>query len=241
MDEKILQLNTALEEINAPYRVDFVDPAKIRTLEKNARYMSQAMFQNLVDNIKRDGGLTSLPLCVKEDDCYKVLSGNHRVKASAAAGIEKVMILYIDKPTNHQEEVAIQLSHNAIAGQDDPVILKELWSEIEDIDLKIYSGLDTELLHDLEKMDFLSISESSPDFKQVAFAFLPEEVDQLKELMEDVSLLFSGSENFILSRRHYEEVFNVLVDVKDQFSIVNNPTALVKIFELAREQMGMMK
>ena len=72
MDEKIQQtvsqLNSMLDEMNAPYKVDFVDPAEIKLLDKNARYMSQEMFQNLVDNVKNDGGLTSLPLCIKEGD-----------------------------------------------------------------------------------------------------------------------------------------------------------------------------
>ena len=35
------------------------------------------------------------------------------------------------------EQLAIQLSHNAIAGQDDLVILKELWESIKDVQAKV--------------------------------------------------------------------------------------------------------
>jgi len=42
--------------------------------------------------------------------------------------------------------VAIHLSHNAIAGQDDLAILRELFDEINDVALKEYSGLDDVVL-----------------------------------------------------------------------------------------------
>ena len=41
------------------------------------------------------------------------------------------------KPLTEQQELAIQLSHNAIAGQDDPVILKELWDTLGDVNLPL--------------------------------------------------------------------------------------------------------
>lgn len=239
MDEKVRdtveQLNSMLGDM--PYKLDMVDPKKIKLLDKNARYMSHEMFENLVKNVRRDGALTSLPLCHRHDGAMTVLSGNHRVQAAVHANIEKILVLVIDRELTRQELVSIQLSHNAIEGKDDPVILKELWSEIEDIDLKLYAGLDTELVNELENMEFVTISETSPDFKSIVFAFLPEEVDQIKTVMEDVDMLFSKDENFILSRKHYEEVFNVLVDVKDQYGIVNNPTAFMKIIEMAKGYM----
>lgn len=239
MDEKVRdtveQLNSMLGDM--PYKLDMVDPKKIKLLDKNARYMSHEMFENLVKNVRRDGALTSLPLCHRHDGEMTVLSGNHRVQAAVHANIEKILVLVIDRELTRQELVSIQLSHNAIEGKDDPVILKELWSEIEDIDLKLYAGLDTELVNELENMEFVTISETSPDFKSIVFAFLPEEVDQIKTVMEDVDMLFSKDENFILSRKHYEEVFNVLVDVKDQYGIVNNPTAFMKIIEMAKGYM----
>jgi hypothetical protein len=238
MEEKIRKtigdLNAHLQGM--PYRLDLVNPREIILLEKNARYMTQEMFQNLVSNIKKDGGLSSLPLCYREKDGRLLaLSGNHRVDAAVHVGLEEILILVIDKELTRQEQVAIQLSHNAIEGRDDPVILKELWDEIEVIDLKMYAGLDSELIKELERMEFTSIVEARPDFKHLMFLFLPEETEEIRKILSDVDLYFAGEENYILSRAHYEVVFNLLVEIKDQYNIINNPTAFMKIVQLARK------
>lgn len=240
MEEKIRQTINQLNELlgNKNYSLDAVDPKEIKLLKKNARYMPQEMFQNLVNNVKADGALTSLPLCCKDNDGkYIVLSGNHRVQAAVQAGIDRILIISIRKKITRQESVAIQLSHNAIEGQDDLVILKELWDEVEAIDLKLYAGLDTEILKELEKMEFVTISDTRPDFKQMILTFLPEEIDQLKTLIKDVDMFFSRDENVILSRKHYKEVFSLVLEVKEKYNIINNPTAFMKIMELAQSQM----
>jgi hypothetical protein len=240
MDEKVRetvnQLNALITDM--PYKIDIVHPKEIKLLDKNARYMSHEMFENLVSNIKKDGALTSLPLCYREGDGRLiVLSGNHRVQAAVHAGLKRILILLIDKELTRQEQVAIQLSHNAIEGKDDLVILKELWDEIGEIDLKLYAGLDSETIKELEKMEFTTISEATPDFKQMIMLFLPEEVTELKKVLADADMLFAGDENFVLSRRHYEEVFRLVLDVKDKFSIVSNPTAFMKVVEMAKMYM----
>ena len=241
MDEKIRKtitdLNAHLNDM--PYKLDLVDPRVILLLDKNARYMTQEMFENLVNNIKSDRGLSSLPLCYREKDGrLLVLSGNHRVQAAVHAGIEEILVLVIDKELTRQEQVAVQLSHNAIEGRDDPVILKELWDEIEIIDLKMYAGLDSEIIKELEKMEFTSIVEARPDFKHIMLLFLPEEAEQIRKVLSEVDLYFAGEENYILSRRHYDEVFRLLVEIKDTYNIINNPTAFMKIVELARGSLG---
>jgi len=244
MDEKIQQAREAAARLNeilgdsVPYKLDVVHPKEILLLDKNARYMNHEMFTNLVSNIKKDGALSSLPLCWKQPDgSLVVLSGNHRVQAATHAGLDFVMILVIERDLTRSEQVAIQLSHNAISGKDDQEILKSLWDEIEDIDLRMYAGLDSELLAELDKLEFVTITDAQPEFKQIIFLFLPEEVDQIKALLQEADMLFSQDQTFILSRQHYEEVFMPLVAIKEQFNIVNNPTALMKIFELAKERL----
>ena len=48
------ELNKKLEGL-FPYRLELVNPKEIKLLDKNARYMTNEMFQNLVENIKNDG------------------------------------------------------------------------------------------------------------------------------------------------------------------------------------------
>lgn len=50
----------------------------LELLSRNARYMEEPTYRRLVENIKRDGGLTSAPFCVQIDDKgerFKVISG----------------------------------------------------------------------------------------------------------------------------------------------------------------------
>jgi hypothetical protein len=236
------QLNTVLKDQGKPYILEVVDPASLKLLDKNARYMAQETFANLTNNIKVDGDLTSFPLCHREPDGkLLVLSGNHRAQAAVHAGVNEIIVLVLTRALTREEKVARQLSHNAISGKDDPVILKDLWDEIKEIDLKMYAGLDSEVLKELDKMQFVAISEAVPDFKQMVLLFLPEEIEELKKVLEDADTLFSGDENVVVSRQHYERVFKLVVEIKDKYGIVNNPTAFMKIMELARMQMEAME
>lgn len=237
MDEKVRE---AVEELNRrlcgrlPYRFEAVAPKDIRLQEKNARYMTNEMFMNLVENIKRDGNMTSLPLCVREPDGgLRVISGNHRVQAAVKADVDMVIVLVLIAELTREEEVAIQLSHNAIAGKDDPVVLRELWDEIQDISLKIYAGLDTETIKQLEAMQFDSIAEARLDFKTITLLFLPEEEEVLRELLSKADEAFSGDSVYLLSKTHYAKVFDGIIKAKEGYNIVNNPTALLKLIELA--------
>jgi hypothetical protein len=244
MDQKILQAREAAERLNeilgnsVPYKIMVGDPRALKLLEKNARYMTHDMFQNLVANIKRDGALSSLPLIWKRPDGIEiVLSGNHRVDAAIHAGLEFILYLYIDKDLSRSEQVAIQLSHNSIEGKDDMVILRELWQDIEDISLKYYAGLDSETIGEIDKLSIQTLSDIKPQFEQVIVQFLPEETESLRSILHDVSGIFSRDKNFIASLTHYDAVFSLLADIKEKYNIISNPVALSKVVELARERL----
>lgn len=72
-------------------KVIHVDPKTLKLLEMNARFMRHEEFQRLVANVKKDGQLTSAPFAARNaDGTYEVLSGNHRVQAAIAAGVESI-------------------------------------------------------------------------------------------------------------------------------------------------------
>ena len=65
------------------FKIEEVEISQIHLIDKNARYMEQTDFRALVENIKRDGELSSVPFCVKyPDGHFTVVSGNHRVEAA---------------------------------------------------------------------------------------------------------------------------------------------------------------
>lgn len=68
-----------------------IDPSELLLLELNARFMRHEQFARLVQNVRNDGKLTSVPFAVREDDGrYRVLSGNHRVQAAVEAGLTTI-------------------------------------------------------------------------------------------------------------------------------------------------------
>ena len=94
------------------FKIEEVEISKIRLIDKNARYMEQTDFRALVDNIKRDGELSSVPFCVKyPDGHFTVVSGNHRVEAAKMAGLTIIPVMYVlEEDTSNDEIRAKQLS-----------------------------------------------------------------------------------------------------------------------------------
>lgn len=160
-----------------------VDPRELVLLERNARFMRAQTFARLVENIRRDGRLTSTPFCVREGDRLKVLSGNHRVMAAIEAGLEEidVMVAVQDLPPDRQR--AIQLAHNAIEGEDDPWTLRELYEEITDIALKAYTGLDDRELEAMVKAATLPLTTEKLEMATITLVFTPTDAEELVQAL----------------------------------------------------------
>lgn len=236
------EIQVMLDELNArltdkvPYKLYMAKSSEIDFLEKNARFMKKEQFEALTRNIKTDGGLTSLPLCyLQENGRLLVLSGNHRLKAAIHAGIEENLVLLIDKPLSKQRQLAIQLSHNAIAGQDDEQILKELWQEIDELEASIYSGFSTEMIEKLSNLDFKTISEQRPLFKEISLLFLPEEIEQMKSICEGI-LESAKSKQIMVGRiAEYSEILDGIIAIKNNQKIINSTIAFFALAKVVRE------
>lgn len=228
---EIDRLNEGL--INHPYKLALVNVSELEFLEKNARYMTNEMFRNLVDNIKRDGGLSSVPLCWKHDDKYRVLSGNHRCRAAIEAGLEEVLVLFTDRELSKQEQIAIELSHNAIDGKDDMAILKELWDEIDDVSLKYYAGLDDKVLEEMEKAALASLSEVKLDYRSLTFLFLPHEVDALDEAFAH-AVECGGIQDTVYINRidDFKRLLDSQSKVQAAYDVKNSATSLMLILDV---------
>lgn len=183
-------------------------------------------------NVKRDGSLGSVSLCWQRGaDAYRVLSGNHRVQAAKEAGLKQVLVLYTDRELTRQEEVAIQLSHNAIVGQDDPATLKELWQEIGDVEMKTYAGLDDKTLALLDKLSLGSLSEIDLDTRLVSFVFLPEELQRLDDLAKRLKELMAADDVYLMRMAEYDRLLDALTGTRDAYNVRNGATALMLILD----------
>jgi hypothetical protein len=237
MAEEIREVLSLLNEKLAglfPYRLEMVTPGELKLLEKNARYMKAPQFQNLVENIKKDGNLSSLPLCYREKDGkLRVLSGNHRVQGARQAGVEQVLVMVVGDEKDSDERLAIQLSHNAIAGQDDLVILKDLWESIKDVQAKVYAGLDSDTVKALQGIQFAAIAEQRLQYKIVTFTFLGHEVENLDELLKAIAVVFASDVVYLATLEAYAPLYEWMLKIKKHCLIKNTTAAFMKYNELA--------
>jgi len=154
---------TVLADLGYGIVVARVEINLIREQDKNAHLMKPEMFRQLHENIKKRGGLESLPLCAFTDK-IEVISGHHRLRASKEAGLKEIIVLLDITGLTRSQIAAKQLAHNAINGFDDPSMLKEIAKMITDVDdmIESFIGKDVigEPLAELEKL--LAITDCFP-------------------------------------------------------------------------------
>ncbi|MBN1663495.1 MAG: ParB N-terminal domain-containing protein [Deltaproteobacteria bacterium] len=241
MDQEIRQI---LEKLNGrlqgvmPYKLYLAHISEIDFLDKNARYMTKEQFSSLTANIKKDKALSSVPLVWRQENGrLLVLSGNHRIKAAAEAGVEEFLVLVDDRTLSRQERLSVQLSHNALQGQDDEQILKELWAEIDELECKIYSGFTTEMIEKLKSSVFSTIKEEPIHYEEVSLLFLPEDLDRMKGICEDILAKSINKITFTGRITEYNSILDGMIAAKQNQNIINSTLAFFSMAKVVNEYM----
>ncbi|MET7816246.1 hypothetical protein ABZT26_36095 [Streptomyces sp. NPDC005395] len=212
------------------------DPRRLKRLEINARFMRKEQYDRLVRNIRRDGCLTSLPLIWSEDGSDEgeelVLSGNHRTDASVDAGLEEIDCMLIVGPISQARRLGLQLSHNAIAGEDDLATLAMLYESIDDLDWREYSGLDDKTLDLMAEVNLEGISEANLNFQTVQLVFLPPELTAAKEAFDEAKA--PADERWVAAYKDYDRLIDALNDSSGAHNVGNLAASLgvvLSVFE----------
>ncbi len=203
-------------------------------VQKNAHYMPTKLYKRLVENVRHDGNLSSLPCCWR--DAYGklgVLSGNHRVDAARDAGVERILVLYTDATLSRSEQIAVQLAHNAIVGADNKQTLRELWDEILELEFKQYTGLDETTLETVDAGSLDKLRAQQLPLEMVQLLFLPEEVERVQAVIDGLGRL-GGREAVRYAARlaDFDRFFETLLKVKEAEGIVNSATAVLRMVEI---------
>ena len=216
------------------------DPRDLTLLDVNARFMRHEQFQRLVENVRGDGALTSTPLVWNDEASGRriVLSGNHRTKAAIEAGLERIFWLEITEPLPRQRQIALQLSHNAITGEDDPATLKALYEELEDVSMRLYSGLDDKTLELLEEVTVPSLAEANLDFATVQIVFLPDEKEVAEKALENARKAASADARWLARIDQYERVLDALDTTKGAHNIGNVAAAFAILLAVVEGHLG---
>ena len=212
-----------------------MDPKDISLVKKNARILKKDVFQQLTANISRDRRLSSVPLCHRlSGGRVEVLSGNHRVQASVEAGISSILVMIIEEDLTRSQAVAIQLSHNALVGEDAPALLAELWAEIEDIAAKTYAGLSSDVVERLDKIDLTSFTTPQVSTRTMTFAFVESEAERFNAVLDELEGL-PAKEIWLADVKQFDRFFDLLEATKKTFDVRNTSLAMLKLMDLAEE------
>ena len=156
----------------------------LREQDINARVMTKDMMEQLSRNIKNRNYLESLPYCAETENGVEIISGHHRVRAARMAGMKVIYILLDTNELSRSEIIARQLAHNSISGVDDQQMLKKLFEQIGDADLKLEAFLDPQQLS-IEPVDTIPNIQLSTgmDFKSLTLLFLPNQIEQFDDIV----------------------------------------------------------
>lgn len=215
------------------------DPRTLTRLPVNARFFRKEEYDRLVENVRRDGCLTSVPLVYgggEYDEGHElVLSGNHRCDAAVDADVFDIDVMLIEEHLTQQQLIALQLSHNAISGEDDPATLKQLYDQLDDVDWRAYSGLDDDQLNLLAEVSPEGLSEANLDFTTVSLIFLPSELDAARKAFDDARL--GQNESWLAARADYEQTLDTLASVHAAHRVGNVATALHIILDVVERHL----
>ncbi|MGE5510358.1 MAG: ParB/RepB/Spo0J family partition protein [Bacteroidota bacterium] len=177
-------MGTRIAEVGKNLALYKVHVDEIKEQDINARVMPPEAFERLTENIRKEGRLEQLPFAVARGNFFELISGHHRLRAGRQAGLTEVFVLADERNLPRSKVVAKQLAHNAIAGEDDPQMLKRLYEEIESVDDILESYISPDDFDDVTRLESMPVTDISLmlEWKQLAMVFLPSTMERLDKI-----------------------------------------------------------
>lgn len=137
MSTKIVKSKAKKEEpvaVDKDYTPDVrvVDVASIEVNEWNPNAMDMETFNILVETVRAEG--MNQPVLVREkpgeEGTYQLVDGEHRFKASKAAGLKKIMVIVVPYSDDMAKMRTISMNH--IKGEYIPLKMAKLLAELQE-------------------------------------------------------------------------------------------------------------
>lgn len=227
---------TRIAELGGGLELWKVQPKELKEQPVNARYMPPEMFERLVQNIKKDQRLESLPFCAYVNGEIQIVSGHHRVRAAIQAGLEEIYVIVDVTNLGRDRIKAKQLAHNSIQGQDDPEILRRIFEEIKDADARIEAFVTDEMLKKIAtaRVEDLNIP---MEFREVTLLFVPIEKEEFEEVVKLIEerLVREESEYYLADMKLLGLIRKVSKKISEKYKIKSMGTILWKMAKLAKK------
>jgi nicotinamidase-related amidase len=161
------------------------------------------------------------------------------VVAAIAAGLAEIDYLCIATPLTLERKRAIQLSHNAIAGQDDPVTLATMYADL-DLDARNYSGLDDSVLKAMENVELAGLNVGIK-YQDMHLYFLPEDAAVVGEVLKDLDAAARKNQAWVARYADFDAFFETAVATKLKHQAFNTGVAVGLMAQLARERLAQLE
>lgn len=160
---------------------------ELREQDVNAHVMNRRVFDRLVANMKARGASESAiyGAQIGGEGPVWIVSGHHRYRAARAAGLKAIPGLVDLAPMTRSTVVAKQLAHNALVGQDDAEIVRQLLGEIDNPDDLLATGLDQDALPSPDDTKFeLFMPRVDFDWQTLSVSALPHQIENMRDLCQ---------------------------------------------------------
>ncbi|HET9564798.1 MAG TPA: ParB N-terminal domain-containing protein, partial [Mycobacterium sp.] len=204
--------------------------------------MAPAMFERLVENIRRTGRLESTPYCaqVKGLGAVEVVSGHHRIRAARKAGLTHVDVLVDTSDLTRSQIVAKQLAHNALVGHDDNDLIRQLVGRLTSVDDLLESGLGEDFVPTPEKFKVtLFTPHADYKWKTATFTFLDHQLASFEALAK--SLKSEARTVCVGCQDQFEPFIKAVAAFGRERNIVSAATAIAVLTELATAEAAELK
>lgn len=169
--------------------IEMVPIGDLREQDTNAQVMQPREFDRLTENIRGRGQVESVPYVHRPDSDKpaEIISGHHRYRAAAAAGVKSIPVLVDTRPMRRSEIRAKQIAHNALVGSSDEGILRQMIAEIDNVDDLLTTGLPDEMLPTVDADDTtLHLPSAVFDWRMVTLSFLPAALDDFTQALDTI-------------------------------------------------------
>lgn len=193
-----------IEQQKIDYQIEEVFFRDILEAELNAQEMNDADFRRLVNNLRKDGVLTSCPLLMRNEEGKLIcVSGHHRIKAALKADIQKGFCI-VTGPLDESTRIRLQLSHNDIHGTPNEDIVAILSMKLEEFDISL---IDTSNI-EIEAMEAIQYKVEPPQYRYINICLLEESRESLVEMI--MAMENNNHENWIIEKPDYDKLQDLL-------------------------------